>query len=200
TRPRATGPDGGAPCAASAPGWAHHRAGRRRARAPRARTPGQRCVPAAQVLPARGAGRASADRTRASPGAASAAPRAAGARAESPPRSCSARPRSRRYAPRRGPAPRRRARLQAPRRPVEGRHVGLRAALGKHELVVLGDLLREAHAAVAEDAALAVDRDQRRELERLDEVALGLDEAGDPRAPAEGDVLQRALSALVAHR
>src|SRR3712207_6861309 len=50
------------------------------------------------------------------------------------------------------------------------------------ELVVLGHLLREAHAAVAEDAALAVDRDQRRELERLAEVALRLDEAGRPRA------------------
>ncbi len=73
------------------------------------------------------------------------------------------------------------------------------AALGEHELVVLGDLLREAHAAVAEDAALAVDRDHRRELERLDEVALGLDETGAPEPPAEGDVLQRALAALVAH-
>src|SRR3712207_4712142 len=66
------------------------------------------------------------------------------------------------------------------------------------ELVVLGHLLREAHAAVAEDAALAVDRDQRRELERLAEVALGLDEAGRPRAPSVRDVLQRALAALVA--
>ncbi len=60
--------------------------------------------------------------------------------------------------------------------PVERPHEGVRAALGEDELVVLGDLLREAHAAVAEDAALAVDRDQRRELERLAEVALGLDE------------------------
>ena len=68
--------------------------------------------------------------------------------------------------------------------PVEGRDVGVRAALGEDQLVVLGDLLREAHAAVAEDAALAVDRDQRRELERLAEVALGLDEARGARAPA----------------
>ncbi len=83
---------------------------------------------------------------------------------------------------------------------VEGRDVGVRAALEQHQLVVLGDLLREAHAAVAEDAALAVDRDQRRELQRLDEVALGLDEARGALAPAEGDVLQRALPALVADR
>src|SRR3712207_6116920 len=68
------------------------------------------------------------------------------------------------------------------------------------ELVVLGHLLAEADAAVAEDAALAVDRDQRRELERLAEVALGLDEAGRARAPAVGDVLERALAALVADR
>ncbi len=84
--------------------------------------------------------------------------------------------------------------------PVEGRDVGVRAALGEDQLVVLRDLLREAHAAVAEDAALAVDRDQRRELERLAEVALGLDEARGARAPAVGDVLERALAALVAHR
>src|SRR5205085_9606032 len=81
---------------------------------------------------------------------------------------------------------------------VEGRDVRVRAALLQDELVVLGDLLAEAHAAVAEDAALAVDRDQRRQLERLDEVALGLDEARAARAPAVGDVLQRALAALVA--
>jgi hypothetical protein len=84
--------------------------------------------------------------------------------------------------------------------PVERRHVGVGAALEQHELVVLRELLGETHAAVAEDAPLAVDGDQRRELERLDEVALGLDEARDAAAPAEGDVLQRALPALVAHR
>jgi hypothetical protein len=37
-------------------------------------------------------------------------------------------------------------------------------------------------------------------MQRLLEVALGLDEARAPAAPAEGDVLQRALAALVAHR
>ena len=75
---------------------------------------------------------------------------------------------------------------------------GVVAAVQEDELVILGDLLREAHAAVAEDAALAVDRDQRRQLERLLEMALGLDEARAARAPAVGDVLQRALAALVA--
>ncbi len=74
------------------------------------------------------------------------------------------------------------------------------AALGEDQLPVLGDLLAEAHAAIAEDAALAVDRDQRRERERLDEVALGLDHAAAAQAPAERDVLQRALAALVADR
>ena len=84
--------------------------------------------------------------------------------------------------------------------PVERRDVRVGAALLEDELVVLGDLLAEAHAAVAEDAALAVDRDERREPERLLEVALGLDEARAAAAPAEGDVLQRALAALVADR
>ena len=84
--------------------------------------------------------------------------------------------------------------------PVERGDVGRGAALLEHELVVLGDLLRVAHAAVAEDAALAVDRDQRRELQRLLEVALGLDEPARPGTPPVGDVLQRALAALVAHR
>ena len=83
---------------------------------------------------------------------------------------------------------------------VEGADERVRAAVVEDELVVLGDLLRVAHAAVAEDAALAVDGDQRGDLQRLAEVALGLDEAARPGAPAEGDVLQRALAALVAHR
>jgi hypothetical protein len=40
----------------------------------------------------------------------------------------------------------------------------------------------------------------RSERQRLLEVALGLDEARAPAAPAERDVLQWALAALVAHR
>src|SRR5207248_1909403 len=68
----------------------------------------------------------------------------------------------------------------------------------ERQLVVLRDLLREAHAAVAEDAALAVDRDQRRQRDRLREVALLLLEAAATRAPAVRDVLERALAALVA--
>src|ERR1039457_6191840 len=64
--------------------------------------------------------------------------------------------------------------------------------------MVFGDLLGEACAAVAEDAALAVDRNRGGQLERLDEVALGLDEARMAGAPAEGDVLEAPLPALVA--
>ena len=44
--------------------------------------------------------------------------------------------------------------------PVERADEGVVGALEERELVVLRHLLREAHAAVAEDAALAVDRDQ----------------------------------------
>ena len=83
---------------------------------------------------------------------------------------------------------------------VVGAHVGVVAALEEHQLVVLGHLLGEAHAAVTEDAALAVDGHQRAQLQRLLEVALGLDVARLAAAPAVGDVLQRALAALVAHR
>src|SRR5579862_7949676 len=83
---------------------------------------------------------------------------------------------------------------------VVGGHERVGAALGEDQLVILGDLLREAHAAVAEDATLAVDGYQRAQRQRLLEVALGLDEARASETPAEGDVLQRALTALVADR
>src|SRR5262249_22414748 len=82
---------------------------------------------------------------------------------------------------------------------VERADKGVGAALGEDQLVVLGDLLGETHAAVAEDAPLAVDRDQWRQRERLLEVALGLDEPRAPEPPAERDVLQWALAAFVAH-
>ena len=81
---------------------------------------------------------------------------------------------------------------------VEGADEGAVAALEQLQLLVLGDLLAEAHAAVAEDAALAVDRDQRRELDRLLEVALLVGHPALAGAPAHRDVLQRALAALVA--
>ena len=64
---------------------------------------------------------------------------------------------------------------------VERADEGVRAALEQDQLVVLGDLLREAHAAVAEDAALAVDRDQRRQLERLRKWRLGSMKRDVPR-------------------
>src|SRR4029079_1920459 len=60
------------------------------------------------------------------------------------------------------------------------------------------DLLAEADAAVAEDATLAVDRDQRRELDRLLQNALFFDPPGTAGTPAVGDVLQRAFAAFVA--
>ena len=55
---------------------------------------------------------------------------------------------------------------------LEGRDLGARAAVPRDQLAVLGDLLREARAAVAEDAALAVERDQRRDRDRLVEREL----------------------------
>ena len=73
-----------------------------------------------------------------------------------------------------------------------------RAALAGDQLLVLRDVLREARAAVAEDAALAVERDQRRDRERLLVRALVEVEARVARAVAVRQVLQRALAALVA--
>src|SRR5205085_6149638 len=67
------------------------------------------------------------------------------------------------------------------------------------ELVVLAHVRAEARAAVAEDAALAVEGDRRRDRDRLLEGELL---EGHPRvagAVAERQVLQRALAALVAH-
>jgi hypothetical protein len=81
---------------------------------------------------------------------------------------------------------------------VEGADEGSVAAIEQLQLRVLADLLAEAHAAVAKDAALAVDRDEGGELDRLLEVALGVGEAAPARAPAHRDVLQRAFAAFVA--
>ena len=68
------------------------------------------------------------------------------------------------------------------------------------ELAVLGDVLGEARAAVAEDAALAVERDQRRDRDRLLERELRERHPRVARPVAEGEVLERALAALVADR
>ena len=81
---------------------------------------------------------------------------------------------------------------------LERRDDGARAAVQRHELAVLRHALREAGAAVAEDAALAIERDQRRDRDRLVEGALGEAHPRRAGAPAEGEVLQRALAALVA--
>src|SRR5205814_2704991 len=59
---------------------------------------------------------------------------------------------------------------------------------------------REARAAVAEDAALAVERDRRADRDRLVEGALREDHPRVAGAVAEGQVLERALAALVADR
>ena len=66
--------------------------------------------------------------------------------------------------------------------------------------LVAGDLVGEARAAVAEDAALAVEQHVIADRDRLLEVALGLDVAALAGAVAERLVLERALTALVADR
>ena len=71
-------------------------------------------------------------------------------------------------------------------------------AVPRDELVVLGDVGREPRAAVTEDAALAVERDQRRDGDRLLERDLRERHPRVAGAVAEGQVLQRALAALVA--
>ena len=65
---------------------------------------------------------------------------------------------------------------------------------------VAGDLVGEAGAAVAQDAALAVEQHEIADRDRLLEVPLLLDVAALARTVAERLVLQRALAALVAHR
>src|ERR1700716_3298582 len=80
------------------------------------------------------------------------------------------------------------------------RDVGLHAALADRQLLLPGDLVVVAGAAVAQHAALAVQRDVLRQRDRLAEMEA---RAVDParRVPvAESEVLQRTLAALVAHR
>src|SRR5690606_25109729 len=78
--------------------------------------------------------------------------------------------------------------------------VAVGTAFDQLELTVLGDLLAEPRAAVTEDAAFPVDRDQRRKRDRLLEVTLGIHDPAAVLAPAHADVLKRALAALVADR
>src|SRR5690606_30189978 len=78
--------------------------------------------------------------------------------------------------------------------------LGVVAASEEVDQRIAGDLLREPRAAVAEDAALAIEVDEIADRDRLLEVPLLLDEARFTRAVGDGLVLQRALAALVAHR
>ena len=73
------------------------------------------------------------------------------------------------------------------------------AAADHAELLDAGDLLAEAHAARAVDAARHVGGDQRTQVLVLDH-ALALVEARDVAAEADRQVLQLALPALVADR
>ncbi len=68
------------------------------------------------------------------------------------------------------------------------------------DLGLAGHLVREAGAAAALDAPLAVEQHQLGDRHRLLEVALLLDEPGLPGPVGERLVLERALAALVAHR
>ena len=65
---------------------------------------------------------------------------------------------------------------------------------------VARDLLAEAHAALAQDAALAIQQDLRGQAQRLLERALGVREAGLAAPLRQRLVLQGALAALVADR
>ena len=82
----------------------------------------------------------------------------------------------------------------------ERHHLRLVAALGEVDQRVAGDLVGEAGAAVAQDAALAVEQHEVADRDRLLEVPLLLDVAALARTVAERLVLQRALAALVADR
>src|SRR6185295_3208878 len=83
---------------------------------------------------------------------------------------------------------------------LEGRDQRLGAAVAGHELPILGDIRGEARAPVAEDAALTVERDRRRDGNRLVERPLGKRHPRRPGAVLERQILERALAALVADR
>ena len=81
----------------------------------------------------------------------------------------------------------------------EGVDLRLVAAVLEVDERVAGHVLGEAGAAVAEDAALAVEGHEVADRDRLLEVALLLDEPALARAVGHRLVLERALAALVAH-
>ncbi len=83
---------------------------------------------------------------------------------------------------------------------LERRDHGHGAAVGGDELAVLAHVRAEARAAVTEDAALAVERDRRRDRDRLLERLLLVLHPRVAGSVPEGQILQRALAALVAHR
>ena len=82
----------------------------------------------------------------------------------------------------------------------EVEHLHAVAAVDEVDQRVARDLVGEARAAAALDAALAVEQHEIAERDRLLEVALLLDEARLAGAERERLVLQRALAAAVAHR
>ena len=82
----------------------------------------------------------------------------------------------------------------------ERHHLGVVAPADEVDQLVAGDLVGEARAAVAQDAALTVEEHEVADRDRLLVVALLLDEPALAGAVAERLVLQRALAALVAHR
>jgi hypothetical protein len=66
--------------------------------------------------------------------------------------------------------------------------------------LVASHLIGEARAAIAKDAAFAVEQHELADRDRLLEVALGLDVTALARPMRERLILERALAALVAHR
>ncbi len=85
------------------------------------------------------------------------------------------------------------------RRVGEREHLRLVAPSHEADQRIAGDLAREAGAAIAEDAALAIEEDEVADRDRLLEVTLLLDEAALAGTVRHRLVLQRALAALVAH-
>src|SRR5699024_6329193 len=81
---------------------------------------------------------------------------------------------------------------------VEPADLLARAALLQVDELVPGDLLAEARAALAQDAALTVEEDLRRDLQRLRERPLDVREARRRTTVGQRLVLQGALAALVA--